>query len=533
MLYKIHKDDLHNKEIDDVSQFFSFDVHVTEKNQIIETPIPAKVSPNELIIEDELDEFLREFESHDETLAEKAKSPLEMNENVKDVAVRTSIVNGNLKEISKNEDLKIGKENNSDLEHCDFFDKESYYHIKREGIIQESPGIKNFCVKKDDQIVKSEKDQLIKKISENDYLTLKLKNSPKNEKQKQNKQTKSLKLKTDKNDKIKEKTMNMSSLKETEFEYKIKKEVVDEINVNKIGSSKDQEAKHKVSKNYTVSQKLEDSKLYHHRKKTDTRITTKCEEVYASNGIQNINIKTNRKIPTDKLENEIKTLEKDFKQKIKRLNKEEGELDSDRSEQDHNSPHSQTLKKFENKIKPVNNEMEIGDLFISENHSLDNDNDNFNMMEKLFGSPTSKYNNSFMIDKNIPDMSKHPLKYEEEKAKNSCDESNKNANEFEDSLSEELFGTPIRPIKKEVNQESYKIEHTIKEITKKPEENKEKPKSSLENEFKIKKRKENPSFERKSNSLQNRNDDNTSKASSITCITRHKVESLQVFYLIF
>ena len=110
LLYKIHKDDLHKKEIDDVSQFFSSDVHITEKNQIIETPpIPAK-APKELIIEDELDEFLREFESHDETVEEKSKSPIEINENVKNgnnYVSDTISINQNQKEILKNEDLKM------------------------------------------------------------------------------------------------------------------------------------------------------------------------------------------------------------------------------------------------------------------------------------------------------------------------------------------------------------------------------------------------------------------------------------------
>ena len=492
-MYKIDKDDLHKKEIDDISQFFSFDVK--EKNLMISTPANVLSSspppPKESIIEDELDEFLREFESHDETVAEKSKSPIEINENIKNgnnYVSDTISIHRNQKEILKNEDLKMTieypKEKNNienSREYANFFDKESY--IQEEEKLRESSGLNDIYFKKEEKLHGPEKNKI--KTEVNVCKVLEYKNSPKNEKE-----TDKLLKSRKENDKKKQKNIIIKDSKEIDMEYLTKNGTIDEKNTQKIRSS--QETEIKSCKQKVESPKLENSKLNHKKKSVEPKNIIKYEE------IQTIKTMNNKKIPAEKLENEINTLEKDSKKskrkRIKKEEKKEEEKDVNKPVKYHNSQDSQRLKISENEIKQENNEMK--DHVISENKSIDDD--NFNLMEKMFGSP--KCNNYFIdIEKKTPEKEDKEL-IKEHISRDESDlfiKSVSNTNyEFEDSLSEELFGTPIRPIKKEekqVKQELYKIEEITKEIKGSPnkfEEYKENPKKSLENEFKIKKKKE-------------------------------------------
>ena len=506
MLYKIEKEDLFKQEIDDIMHLSLFDV--AEKKEMINIPVnePSK----EDITEDELDEFLKEFVSHDEAPLEKLESEkyfLQINENTKienNNDIEIPKIHENLKENLNNEKSNKAIENCKENKNIDNLDLEFFYLIEKEcnnqdeEELQTRPTFRNSDVENENQTFEPGKDEINKAINQN-AMSKKFPQDQKKEKSERSKKER-------KNEKISSININ-NSLKNKESEIKIQNEIINDKNIHKSQLNKNNETL-KVSKNIESSKSTNSKKNI--KKENKEHGIIKCENHENISIKKKIIEKNSKKISIDKLEDETKTIEKDPKKCMinKKIKYENAEILSNKTEKYHKSPNSEKLKKPENEIIPENDS--LNDHFILRKQN-NNDNDN---LEEFFGTP--KFDHGLMAEKELKkgkDMNNKLGLLSENQNKHSYQHDN-----FEDSLSEELYGTPIRQIKKEEKEVRHVIleekNEIIKEITNKPVEIKEKLNSSMEIEFKIKKRKE--IKEDLHNIVQNGNNEYGSKVSSVS-----------------
>ena len=496
--------------------------------------IPINEPAKEVIAEDELDEFLREFESYDETQVEKSKSMndiIQNNENTKNNNsndIEITSIHGDLKESLSNEESKKMiedcKENKNiddmDMEFFDFFVKESNNNFLEEVKIVPSPAFRNTDMKNENQIAEPEKDQIKKIIDQNDYTSSK--KSPKNEKNEHDQKEK--KEKNEKKERKKERkkektTITIDSVKNKEYETK--NEIVNDKYMQKTELNKNKETL-KVSK-IIESPKSTNSKNKI-QKKHEKYETIQFGDIAVSADAKNIK-KNTKKISIDQLEDETKSLDKDPKKSIikKKIKSENGEKESNKTKNNHKSQNTTKSQKLEYEITQKDNE--VNGHFILRKQYSDNDN-----LEKMFGTP--KHDDDFMVTGgNTPDIAKNSPndKFTNDQLDLFSQNQNKNSyknDNLEDSFSEELYGTPIIEIKKEEKVVKHVISNIEekKEITQNPEDVKENPKGSMETEFKIKKRKE--TKEDLHNNVHNGNNDCGSKVSSVS--TRHTEGSFKV-----